>query len=546
MKKSAQTLTSLLLVLLLSSFTAADIPTKAKVYSVIEITFNGPNQTAKDTPSRDIDFWVRFQHENQSLEKKIHGFFDGDGKGGAEGDVFKIRFCPTKPGKWTLVEVHSNVKELSRQHQGNEIIVEPSNHPGFWITDPNSEGQRWYQRSDGSHPYIVGNTHYSFLSGYEKGNSPSENDIAKDIQGNAKYFKKLRMGLSGDHYPNPEEKPFLDTNGTPTDWGDHSHHPNPRWFHQRVDRAVQTAYECDLITDLILAGPDREESRSTLRAKENNGDATPFLRYIAARYGSYPNVWICLCNEYEIKNPKYIEKEIAEWGQTIHSFLPYSTPLSVHSTPRTLWSEEFENLPPWNDHQIIQKKIRKLAPAADVLYNTWKNPNGKGPLYKPTINDELSYQGQGDKHTEGDTIESHLGIFLGGGYGSTGEKPGNKTGQYFRGKFNPKEHSAADNLKWLSDIIEENITFWKMAPDTSIFKNIDEGFRPLAWPDHEYVLGTNKQWKKITANLPTGTWTVTQYDIINMKKMVVSKRATGTFTFDAPASRAVLFHFKKK
>ncbi len=516
------------------------------VYSVIELSFTGPSLTPKDTPAKNIIFWSEIQHESGSPTYKIHGFWDGDGKGGMSGNVFKIRFCPTKTGRWNIVKVFSNAIELMNQHEGDTIQANPSDHPGFWIPDSESPGKRWYQRSDGSHQYIYGNTHYSFLSGYEKGGVTSGNDIAEDIRGNAHYFKKLRFGLNGDYYPNPDVKPFLDDEGDQTDWGDYSHRPNPKWFHNRVDLAVQTAYEEDLIADLILAGPDQEESRSTLRAKFNNGDPAPFLRYIAARYGCYPNVWICLCNEYDIRTPTFTEKEIAHFGQIIKQFLPYDPPLSVHATPRKLWAQEYDRLPPWYDHQIIQKKIRTLAPAADVLQQTRENPIGKGPRNKPTINDELSYEGKGDKHTEQDTIESHLGIFLGGGYGSTGEKPGNKEGQYFRGKFNPEEHSSADNLKWLREVIDENITFWKMAPDHSIFTNLYGSFRAMAWPNHEYVLGTNKKHDNITAQLPAGTWTVTRYDVINKKEKILIQNAEGKFTFNTPKGRAMLFYFKKR
>jgi hypothetical protein len=200
-------------------------------------------------------------------------------------------------------------------------------------------------------------------------------------------------------------------------------------------------------------------------------------------------------------------------------------------------------LPPWYDHLIIQKKLRHIAPAADVIQKVWKNSDGE-PREKPVVNDELSYEGEGDDHCEGDTIESHLGAFLGGGYGTTGEKPGNKEGQYFKGDFDAGEHSATDNLKWLREAIDESIAFWNMAPDSDIFENFDDGFRGMAWPGREYVLGTNKQRRGIVAKLPDGEWTVTQYDVIQKKSTVLSRNAKGAFTFDSPASRAVLFHFK--
>lgn len=515
------------------------------VYGVVEISFKGPRQGPSDTPARDIDFWVQFRHESGSGEYKVHGFWDGDGKGGAKGDVFKVRFCPTKSGRWKLAKVHSSAEKLKGQKQGDYITAAASEHPGFWIVDTDSPGRRWYKRTDGSHKYIFGNTHYSFLSGYKAGGKPSGNDIAEDIRGNAKYFKKLRMGLHCCRYPNPKAKPFLDNAGRLTDSGDYSHRPNPGWFHRRADVAVAEAWEHDLIADLIICGPDTRDARSILEAKANNGDATPWLKYIAARYGSYPNVWICLCNEFNIKNPSYTEEQIARFGRIIKGFLPYETPLSVHTVPKTLWPRKFDELPEWNDHQIIQKKIRNLPDAADAIQVTWRNPKGKGPRNKPTINDELSYEGKGDKHTEGDTIESHLGAFLGGGYGTTGEKPGSKLGQYFRGRFNPNEHKAADNLKFMREVIDANIKFWKMAPDLSIFSNLDADFRGMAWAGREYVLGTNKARKKIVAKLPAGTWEVRRFDVFSRKQTTIGKKVSGRFTFDSPNSRAVLFHFKR-
>ena len=534
----------LLLVFFCSQIRAAEIM-KADVYSVMELTFEGPVQGPKDVPARDIDFWVKFRHESGSPEYKIQGFWDGDGKGGMSGGIFKIRFCPTKSGRWNLVEVHSNQKQLNSQKQGQYVTAVASKHPGFWIVDPDSPGRRWYMRSDGSHQYIFGNTHYTFLSGYKNGGKPSGNDIAADVAGNAKYFKKLRFSLYGGRYANPNEKPFFDDDGQLSDSGDNSHRPNPRWFSQRADLGVQTAWEHDLIADLIICGPDTKESRSVLRAGNNGGDPTPYLKYIAARYGSYPNVWICLCNEFNIKEPKYTEEQIARFGQIIRQYLPYPTPLSVHTVPSTMWPAKFDELGPWNDHQIIQKKIRNLPDAADAIEYTWRNPDGKGPRNKPTINDELSYEGKGDKHTEQDTIEAHLGAFLGGGYGTTGEKPANKLGQYFWGCFNPVEHKSADNLKYLREIIDGNVTFWKMTPGTGIFSNLHPEFRGLAWPGHEYVLGTNKGRKNIVANLPDGAWTIKRYDIISKREQTLSESASGSFTFDAPESRVVMFHFKR-
>ena len=85
-----------------------------------------------------------------------------------------------------------------------------------------------------------------------------------------------------------------------------------------------------------------------------------------------------------------------------------------------------------------------------------RGADGQGPRRRPTVNDELSYEGAGDKHSEADTIAAHLGTFLGGGYGTTGEKYGQKLGQYFWGNFDPAKHTAADNLLWLRTTIDRD------------------------------------------------------------------------------------------
>ena len=513
---------------------------RGEVYSVLEIGFVGPTLGPKDAPARDIELSVRFRHESGEPSITVHGFWDGDGKGGAAGDAFKVRFCPTKPGKWRLAEVRSGDPKLKGQHQGDWVTAVASKRPGFWMPDPETPGSRWYRRSDGSHPYIFGNTHYTFLSG-RTDRGPNGSTIEADVRANARYFKKLRFSLFGDRYVHPTEKPFRDDAGRPTDDGDFSHRPNPAWFHQRADVAVRAAFETDLIADLILNGPDTRDSRSVLEAAKNKGDNTPFLRYVAARYGSYPNVWFCLANEWDIKDPKYTPEQIAAAGTALRKLLPYPTPISVHGRPAD-WTRSLNTQPPWHDHVILQGKIRTLDPSADfIARNVARGGNC------PVVNDELGYEGRGDRFSRDDVIEGHLGAFLGGGYGTTGWKPASKKGHYFWGAFKPAEHTAAAHLAWLRKAIDEHVTFWKMQPvkPAALFEGLDEAARAMAWRDREIVLGTNARRKGIVAKLPPGAWRIQRFDALAMKRDLLAEAATGRFPFDVPASRAVLIHLKR-
>jgi hypothetical protein len=547
---------------------------RAPVHSVVEIVFKGPPQTAADSPARDVTLEARFVHESGAPSYRVPGFFDGDGRGGAAGDVFKVRFTPTAPGRWTLAEVTSNAAPLQGQRQGGVVLASRSSHPGFWIVDEESPGRRWFRRSDGSHQYIVGNTFYGFLSETYVDGRPNGSNIVRDVEGNARYVKKLRFSPIGDLYSHPTDAPFLDADGRPTSSGDFSHRPNPAWFSRRVDRAVATAARRDLIADLIMSGVDLETSRSALRAAHNKGDATPFLRYLVARYAAYPNVWLCLINEYDIRTPSYTPEQIIAFGRTVKAMLAYPTPLTVHRNSGP-WVEALNTNPPWNTLTNIQRKLKTMHAAADYLDENHKKGGGD----KPIVDDELSYEGEGDKHLPEDTIESHVGAFLGGGYGTTGHKTahigkrrdgkiilpevtptiggrpislgedglakGIKLGQYFAGNFDPKEHKSLDELQWFRAVVDKNMRFWKMAPDRSIFDNVDPESRGLAAAGEEYVLGTNKERAGIVARLPEGAWTVTVHDVIKKKSRVLARGAKGEFKFDAPASRAVLFHFKK-
>ena len=113
------------LALVLLGTSAAAHAGRGAVFSVIEIPFRGPACKAADTPARDIAFRVRFRHESGQPQVTVHGFYDGDGEGAREGNVFVVRFCPTKPGTWTLAEVHASAKELRGQRQGETVTATP-------------------------------------------------------------------------------------------------------------------------------------------------------------------------------------------------------------------------------------------------------------------------------------------------------------------------------------------------------------------------------------------------------------------------------------
>ena len=242
--------------------------------------------------------------------------------------------------------------------------------------------------------------------------------------------------------------------------------------------------------------------------------------------------------------PRYAVHEINHFGRTMRGLLPYPTPLSAHAKPRD-WYTELNTNPPWHDHVIIQKKIKKLPTAADwisrnhALGATSPSSTMSSPTKVPVT--------VGVKPTSSNPT-------LAPSWAEGTALPANKKGHYFFGNFKASEHHAADNLLWLRETIDEHVTFWRMAPIADatrddnaigIFANVHPDFRALAWPDHEYVLGTNRARTDLRAELPTGRWEVTCYDAIAKDHKRLASEVSVTFEFDSPKSRAAFVHFKR-
>lgn len=479
------------------------------LYSVYELTFEGPTGLAK--PAAEVQLLCTWEGPGQR-RISVQGFWDG-------GSTWRCRFTPTKVGPWRLTSVVSERPELARQHVGLSLRCTPSKHRGFW----EAEGRYW-RRSNGSYEYFVGNTHYTFLI------NPAEQIVA-DLRGNRQYFGKVRFSICGDRYEDPELKAFLKPDGTQTNESQYADSPNPEYFQERVDVAVRTGFEEDLICDLIMSGPDKHRRQLEQGA---------YIRYVAARYGAYPNVWFCVANEWD---QVYQAAQVKAFGEKLRSYLAYPTPVSVHSTPRVEWDPRLNG--DWCDHATIQKKLKSMTASADAIRRAREACPGK-----PAINDENSYQGKGDGHTHDDTIEAIFGSFMGGGYATTSYKPANKQGQYFFGKFNVEEHTSAPHLKFLADYINEHVDFWRLEPgDRHGVFEVPDGFRVLEDPGREYIVGCNGA-ASMTAKLPQGLWQVTRVDLFAMETNVIAKHlgwapADREFSFRSHDSRAQLLHFEE-
>jgi MYXO-CTERM domain-containing protein len=222
----------------------------------------------------------------------------------------------------------------------------------------------------------------------------------------------------------------------------------------------------------------------------------------------------------------------------LRGYLPYGTPLSTHGTDA--WSASLNG--DWHDHTIRQGKFAELSMAADAIGADHAAGNAK-----PAINDENGYD-PNESSTE-DVLEGIAGSLAGGGYGSTGHKTGSKQGGYFWGHAavgaTIDVHPSRLGLRFMRESVDEHVRFWRMmpkAPNQSIFAKFSSGFRVLEWSGEQYLLASDAAAAG-EAHLPSGTWRVLQFDVVNTERDTLSESASGTFAFTTPASRAALTLF---
>jgi hypothetical protein len=111
-------------------FVAADAGRFAK-WSRIELVFEGPASRGTGEPNPfEVLFDVNFTGP-RGRQYRVPGFYDGDGKGGLDGNVWKVRFSADELGRWTYSSV-SKQKELHGQTGHFTVIDIPKDAAGFW------------------------------------------------------------------------------------------------------------------------------------------------------------------------------------------------------------------------------------------------------------------------------------------------------------------------------------------------------------------------------------------------------------------------------
>ncbi len=282
---------------------------------------------------------------------KVRGFHDGDG-------TWRIRFSPPTEGIWRW-RTTSPVRALSGQAGAvTAVAPRPGDHGPLTVV-----AGYHFAHADGTPFRQVGTTAYSWA---QQSDALCDQTLATL---KASPFNKIRMCV----FPNVAGEPIFPFESAGRGW-DYDR-PNPAYF-QRLEDRVRRLAEIGIQADLILFHPydDKTGWHAMTPAQDDR-----YVRYMVARFASFPNVWWSLANEWDLVKAKSTA-DFERIGRLIQAEDPYGRLCSIHN-----WRDLYDNGRPWISHASIQNGSAVMDDSrAQIFRDVWK---------KPVIFDEVRYEG---------------------------------------------------------------------------------------------------------------------------------------------------------
>lgn len=324
-------------------------------WDLYEITLTAAQVPAH--PFRDVQVSAEFVHSDTGEKIAVPGFFDGDGAGGQVGRTWKIRFMPTKPGRWTWRTTATLPETGLGGHTGELTGTPPSAGNHGPIAGPKPPCLH-LSHADGQPAFLIGT--WSIPMHF----APQERQRFYDyFQQNG--MNRLRLWLGGrkpDGKEDPKARFFR---------GDYSRYDLA--FFQQVDTTFRECQTRGILVELILFVNDMEKDMT-------DADQEQHVRYLVARYGAFRALMICLCNQTDWHVAGYRStiaqcEQSERWGNRMGQLLsqidPFPTPLTTHDPGedgqrgvRTWYLGALSRWPyaAWTGH--IEKQIQTTALSA--------------------------------------------------------------------------------------------------------------------------------------------------------------------------------------
>ncbi|MCK4347823.1 MAG: DUF5060 domain-containing protein, partial [Thermoplasmatales archaeon] len=282
-------------------------------WNMYEIELN--TTISYSNPFTEVNLSATFTSQ-KGRQLKVDGFYDGDGQGGQDGNVWKIRFMPEEIGDWTYRTVSTDPQ--LNGIKGSFKCIDSSNR-GLLIRDQNYPFSMKFV--DGDHFFQNGcDDPEDFLAvQYDPQQERFEAiDYLTSVGANELYVG-LVNGCPGDGGEDSRVEPWLG-NGCPPDFYRFDLSDLHKW-----DETFKYMRDKEIVAHLVLLLEDSGGLTTPLKNDWNKMDF--YLKEMIARFGAYPNVIWNIAEEY---GEFLSDDQVREIAQYLKDNDPYQHMVTVH------------------------------------------------------------------------------------------------------------------------------------------------------------------------------------------------------------------------
>ncbi|MCA9649913.1 MAG: DUF5060 domain-containing protein [Myxococcales bacterium] len=260
--------------------------------------------------------------------RELDGFFDGDGTGGAEGNVWVARLTCDELGSWTWETIEGDAADAGLLGHGGEVMCMPSGDRGGL----RRQG-RHFALASGDPIYLVGNF-LDFTGGLRSthvymSEDVSDMDRAAILSRQADFHTANKANLYfanvGD-YGGDAVTPWVGAAGA----SDRSRMDLGRWA--LYDGYLRELKDAGLLAEMWFFADDSAFGDG---AGFSLDDHQRLLRYAMARSSAFPHTAYVIALEWQ---EGFSQGRIEELGQWLAAHDPWERLLSVHSLTGSSWA----------------------------------------------------------------------------------------------------------------------------------------------------------------------------------------------------------------
>ncbi|NLG70990.1 MAG: DUF5060 domain-containing protein [Chloroflexi bacterium] len=305
----------------ITSAAATQEPVQIGLYDTLELVF-----TASLSPDNPFDtYLLRLEiHDPTGKTFLIDGFYDGDGRGGQEGRVWKARLTPYMPGRWTWRTVEGDQPDPELFGLSGEIECLPGENSGGVVRQG-----KYFALQNGEPIYLVG--HFLDLSGGLPSTHIYMSETLDDDQRKAVLERQrdfhsankanLYIANRGDY----DDQPVTPWVGSAAR-NDKTQMDLRRWT--LYDGYIQQFKENRMLAELWFFADD-----SRFR-QVSEADKRRLVRYTLARTSAFSHTMYVIALEWQ---EDWMRDEVTRMGNFIQQYNPWGRPVSVHGIAGSGW-----------------------------------------------------------------------------------------------------------------------------------------------------------------------------------------------------------------